>query len=241
MKRIGLIGGVSPESTVVYYRRLNAAAREKLGGEHSQDLVVHSLDYGQMLGFYNAQNWVSFKANVVSSGKALAAIGCDALAICSNTVQLAADDLAAAVDIPVLNLLDALSAALKAADVKRPLLLGTPLTMEGDFYRPTLKAKSGLDTIVPGTDDRAIVDRVIFDELCHGIVRDNSRHDWLEIIERGVSQGADCVILGCTEIGLLIEQSHLKLPVFDTTLIHTKAITDFAISDCAVHDSSEVA
>ena len=231
MKRIGLIGGVSPESTVVYYRLLNAAARKKLGGEHSADVVIYSLPYGVMLDHYNAGDWVSFKAAVVDAGKRLQAAGCEVLAISSNTTNMAAEDVAAQVDRPFIFLQETLADALKAAAMKSPLLLGTPVTMEGEWYRPNLHEKYGVETSIPNAEDRETVNRIIFNELTHGVVKDESRQAYLDIIERGKAAGADCVILGCTEIGLLIEQRHVDLPVFDTTIIHAAAISDFALGD----------
>lgn len=228
MKRIGLIGGVSPESTVVYYRLLNAAARRAYGGETSADIIIHSLNYGRMYAYYKASDWPAFKSTVVAAGRGLQAAGADVLAISSNTTNMAADDLAAAVGVPVVFLLETLRDALRAQGVERPLLLGTPVVMEGDFYRPTLRDRFGVETLVPDADDRAVVNRIIFDELVEGVVSDKSRQDYVDVIERNKARGADSVIFGCTEIGMLLEQRHVDLPAFDTTLIHTEALAQFA-------------
>jgi len=167
-KRIGLIGGVSPESTVVYYRLLNTAAREKLGGEHSAEVMIYSLPYGIMLEYYEARDWTSFKRKVVDAGKRLEAAGCEVLAISSNTTNMAAEDVAASVTSPVIFLQKTLADTLHAAEKKKPLLLGTPVTMEGEFYRPTLREKYGVSASIPDTNDRETVDRIIFEELTHG-------------------------------------------------------------------------
>ncbi len=224
MKRIGIIGGVSPESTVTYYRLLNTAAREAFGGETSADIVIHSLNFDRMHGLYRAGAWAEFKQTVVAAGEGLVAAGAECLAIASNTTNMAAEDLAAAVDVPVIRLLETLADALRAACVERPLLLGTPVVMAGDFYRPTLSAVYGFDTLVPDEEDREEVRRVIFDELVEGVVRDASRASWRAIIKRGVDAGADSVIYGCTEIDMLMRPGDVDIPAFDTTLIQAEAI-----------------
>ncbi|MEM0986523.1 MAG: amino acid racemase [Pseudomonadota bacterium] len=170
MKRIGLIGGVSPESTVVYYRLLNAAAKAAMGGDHSAELVIYSLDFGVMVERYGRAEWPAFNGEVVKAARALEAAGCELLAICSNTTQRAADDVTAAVDLPLIRMIDVVARALSSAGIKRPLLLGTPFVMEGDFYRPTLEARFEGSCIVPGRDDREQVDRIIFEELVNGII-----------------------------------------------------------------------
>ena len=238
MKRIGLIGGVSPESTVIYYRLLNAAARQVYGGDHSANVVVFSLDFGEMHALYRAADWSAFRAKVVEAGRSLEAAGCALIAITSNTVQLAADDVAEAVDSRVIHLMDPLKRSMEARGASKPLLLGTPVVMEGPFYRSTLRERYGIETTVPNDADREIVNRVIFDELVEGDVRDASRDAYLEIIERGRQAGSDCAILGCTEIGMLIEQSHLELPVFDTTRLHAAAIAQEAFANAPAPDGA---
>ena len=228
MKRIGLIGGVSPESTVVYYRLLNAAARRVYGGETSADIVVHSLNYGEMYGYYKTGDWDAFKRTVVEAGRGLEAAGAEVLAISSNTTNMAADDLAAAVDTPVIYLLETLRDAMAAKGAVNPLLLGTPVVMEGAFYRSTLQERYGVETLVPDEADRAVVNRVIFEELVEGVVSDASRQAYVDVIDRNKSRDIDSVILGCTEIGMLIEQRYVDIPAFDTTLIHAQAIADVA-------------
>lgn len=224
MKRIGIIGGVSPESTVIYYRLLNAAARAVYGGETSADIVIHSLNFNRMHALYRAGDWRAFKDAVVAAGRGLAAAGAERLAIASNTTNMAADDLAAAVDVPVIRLLDALVEALRAGGVRRPLLLGTPVVMTGDFYRTRLREAYGVDALVPGREDQEEVRRVIFEELVEGVVREASRESWRAIIARGRNAGADSVIYGCTEIAMLMRPGDVDMPAFDTTAIHAGAI-----------------
>ena len=235
MKRIGLIGGVSPESTVLYYRLLNAAAREAMGGDHSANLMIFSLDFGKIHKLYDAEDWAGFKAEVVGAGHALTAAGCELLAIGSNTTNMAADDVQAAVGVPVISLFEALVVALRARSATRPLLLGTPFVMEGPYYRQKLAEEFDMPTTVPSPGDRREVDRVIFEELVNGQFLDTSRDAYLEIIARGVADGADSVILGCTEIGLLIGQHHTDLPVFDTTRLHAAAIAQAALTGETPH------
>ena len=228
MKLLGLIGGVSPESTAIYYRLLNDAARARLGGDHSQRMIISSFDFSVMHDLYRDADWGGYIKAIVEAGERLKAASVDALMICSNTSGMATADLRAATGLPVIDLIDALATALKAADVKQPLLLGTPFTMEGDFYRPALMERHGQETLIPGPEDRETISRVILDELVNGVVRDASRHAYLDIIDRGRSADADGVILGCTEICMLISQSDLDLPVFDTTAIHAAAASAFA-------------
>lgn len=229
MKRIGLIGGVSPASTEVYYRLINAAAKAAKGGDHSAELVIYSLDFGVILAHYEAADWPAFKAEVVRAAERLRAADCELLGICSNTTQLAADAVAEAVDLPIVRLIDTLATALKAAGRQRPLLLGTPFVMEQPFYRETLANQFAGQCLVPDEANRLEISRVIFEELVNGTVLESSRSAYLKTIAQGRAAGADSVILGCTEITLLIKQDHTDLPVFDTTALHAKAIATAAL------------
>lgn len=231
MKLLGLIGGVSPESTAIYYRLLNDAARARLGGAHSQRMIISSFDFNDMVELYSDGDWDGYINAVVGAGRRLKAAGVDALMICSNTSGMGTAALREATGLPVIDLIDALAAALKEADVKRPLLLGTPFTMEGAFYRPALEERHGQSTLIPDDEDRETVSRVIFDELVNGIVDDASRRAYLDVIERGRANGADGVIFGCTEICMLISQSDVDLPAFDTTAIHAAAASAYALDE----------
>lgn len=224
MKRIGLIGGVSPESTIWYYQLLNQAAARTFGKNHSADLVIFSLKFATMRAHYDAKDWSGFIGHVVEAGHALKAAGCDLIAIGSNTTNMAANAVEAAVGLPVVHLIETLGQAMNEAGKSKPLLLGTPFVMTGHYYRPSLADGFGIECLVPTEKDMAEVDRVIFEELVNGEILDTSRQRYLDIIARGRDEGADSVILGCTEIGLLIEQWHTDVTLFDTTLLHAEAI-----------------
>lgn len=225
MKLLGLIGGVSPESTAIYYRLLNEAARKRLGDQHSANLMVYALDYGVMIKHYDARNWEAFIAEVVAGARRLSAAGADALIICSNTTHVAADAVAAETGLPVIHLLDVLSDAMTGAGVKQPLLLGTPVVMGEEHYQRELAKRYGGEAAVPAPEEQGIVGRVILDELVNGEVRETSRQELLEIISRS---NADGVILGCTELCMILEQKHCSLPVFDTTGLHAAAASKYS-------------
>lgn len=229
MRTLGLIGGVSPESTLLYIRHLNDAVRERLGGEHSAAFLLAHLDYGVMIAHYRSGAWPAFAEEVVRAGKALVRAGADALMITSNTTHVAADALAAATGAPVLHLLDALAAAMTAAGARRPLLLGTPPVMAGPFYRAALAQRFDGEILTPAPADQPAIERIILDELCRGIVTDSSRARLLNII--AASDRADGVILGCTELPLILSESDLAVPVFDTTALHAAAGVSFALAD----------
>ena len=224
MSLIGLIGGVSPEATQIYYRLLNEHARKTKGGQHSAQTILYTLDYGIMITHYHAEDWTAFKAEVVKAALSLKAAGASALAITSGTTHVAAQAVAAATGLPVLHMLDCLSDAMNAAVSKRPLLLGTPWVMSGDYFASALAERYTGDPIVPSKADRDMVGRVIFDELVEGIVNDSSRAEMSAMVARYAAQGADGVILGCTELCMILEQADCTVPVFSTTHIHAKAI-----------------
>lgn len=231
MKLLGLIGGVSPESTVIYYRLLNEAAQTRLGGEHSANIVIYALDYGVMIKHYDDRNWPCFIEEVVKGGKHLAAAGAAALVICSNTTHVAADAVAEETGLPVIHLLDCLAGAMKETGVKKPLLLGTPVVMGEEHYREQLMKRFDGVVVVPGIEEQAVIGRIILDELVHGDVFDRSRKELLSIIDRYSAGGTDGVILGCTELCMILSQELVTLPVFDTTGLHAQAVSDFAYGD----------
>jgi len=230
MRRIGLIGGMSWESTAVYYRRINDRVRERLGGLHSADLLMRSLDFACIVALQKADAWDKATAVLAHVGRDLQTAGADCLLICTNTMHKIADGVAAAVDVPLLHIVDVTGEALVAAGAKRLLLLATRYTMEEEFYRARLEERFGITALVPEAADRGAVHDVIFDELCQGVVRPESRQRYLDIVARGRAAGADSVILGCTEIGLLIGPADLDLPCFDSTLLHADAAVDFALN-----------
>ena len=226
MQRIGLIGGMSWESTAEYYRLLNRLVAERLGGLHSADLVLASVDFATVEEMQAAGRWDEAGALLAREAVALAAAGAAFLVLCTNTMHKVADEIEASVDIPLLHLGDATAAAVRGAGVHRVGLLGTRFTMEQTFYRDRL-ASHGLEVVVPEAADRAVVDRVIYDELCLGVVREESRAEYERIIDSLVASGCGGVILGCTEIELLIDPSDASaVPLFATTRLHCEAAVE---------------
>ena len=226
MPMMGLIGGVSPEATKIYYDLLNEDARARRGGQHSANVLYYMLDYGVMFGHYQAERWDAFIAEVVKGANALKAGGAEALAITSGTTHVAAEAVARETGLPVIHMLDSLTEAMNAARVQRPLLLGTPWVMTGDFFGPELSTRYAGSPIVPGGEDVDLTGRVIFTELVDGVVKDSSRAQMADMVARYVAGGADGVILGCTELCMILEQADCTVPVFSTTHIHAAAIAD---------------
>ncbi|MFF2617857.1 aspartate/glutamate racemase family protein [Kitasatospora sp. NPDC058046] len=229
MKTIGLIGGMSWESTAEYYRLLNRLTRERLGGLHSARLVLYSVDFAQIERLQTAGRWEEAGQVLADSARSLEAAGADLLLICTNTMHKVADQVAAAVSIPLLHLADTAAAAVRAADLRRVGLLGTAFTMEQDFYRGRLAA-GGLDVQVPQADSRALVHRVIYEELCVGLVLEESRAAYRRVIAELVAGGAEGIVLGCTEIELLVRPEDSPVPVFPTTRLHAEAAVDAALA-----------
>jgi aspartate racemase len=229
MRTIGLIGGMSWESTAVYYRRLNEQVRTRLGGLRSAEILLRSVDFEQIVALQKSGEWDQASRMLANIASELERAGASCLLICTNTMHKLADEVQKAVAIPLLHIADVTGANVRAAGVRRPLLLATRYTMEQEFYVRRLREKFGLDPIIPDADDRSVVHDTIFNELCCGLIRDESRTRYLEIIERGRQRGADGVILGCTEICLLIGPEHSDLPMFDSTVLHADAALDFSI------------
>jgi aspartate racemase len=229
MRMIGLIGGMSWESTAVYYRRINEQIRARLGGLHSADIVMRSVDFDVIVRLQQAEAWEEAGTVLSNLGRDLCNAGAGCLLICTNTMHKLAEHVSHAVDVPLLHIVDVTAEALKAAGVGRPLLLATRYTMEQDFYLSRLRERHGIGAIGPTHADRAIVHDIIFDELCQGIILDASRQRYLDVVARGRAAGADSVILGCTEIGLLIGPECIDLPTFDSTLLHADAAVEFAL------------
>ncbi|MCI5046903.1 MAG: amino acid racemase [Aquisalinus sp.] len=224
MKRIGLIGGVSPEATILYYRHLNAAARQKHGGQHSANVLYYMLDYGVMIHHYHNNNWADFIAEVVKGAETLKAGGAEALAITSGTTHVGAATVAEATGLPVIHMHDSLTRAMQEKAVRQPLLTGTPWVMSGDFFQPELAKRHDGQIITPSTEDRDMIGTIIFDELVEGIVKPESRADMAAMVGRYQAEGADGVILGCTELCMILEQADCTIPVLDATAIHASDI-----------------
>ena len=231
MKTLGLIGGMSWESTAIYYRLLNEIVRERLSGLHSAKLLLWSFDFAEIAERQHAGDWEGAGALLVEAAHKLEAAGAEGLVICTNTMHKLAGDVQAAVSIPLIHIADATGRAVVEAGVKRPALLATRFTMEQDFYKGRLSDKYGLEPAVPNHAGRDMVHRVIYDELCQGIVRPESKSAYLDEIGRMQrADRVDGVIMGCTEITMLIGQGDFDIPVFDTTRIHAEAAVDFALS-----------
>jgi aspartate racemase len=229
MRTIGLIGGMSWESTAVYYRRLNEQARERLGGLHSADILMRSVDFDAIVSLQKQGLWDQASRILVDIARGLEQGGAGCVLICTNTMHKLADEIQQAVSIPLLHIADVTATAIRDESLKRPLLLATRYTMEQDFYVARLRERFGLDPVIPDADDRTVIHDIIFDELCQGIVRGESRQRYLDAIARGKARGADSVILGCTEICLLVGPEHIDLPVFDSTLLHADAALEFSM------------
>lgn len=229
MRTLGLIGGMTWHSTVDYYRLINEGVHARLGGSHSAEILMLSVDFGPVEDLQNRGEWAAMGRLMAGAARTLENGGAEAVVICANTMHQLADDIAAAVKIPLLHIADAAAVAVKAKGLKTVGLLGTRYTMERDFYRGRLVAKHGLEVLVPGEPGRTIVHEVIYHELGHGLVREESRRRYVGIIGDLVRQGAQGVILGCTEIPMLIRPEDSPVPVFDTTAIHAAAAVDFAL------------
>ncbi|HEY2753906.1 aspartate/glutamate racemase family protein [Phenylobacterium sp.] len=228
MKTLGLIGGMSAESTSVYYQTLNRLVRERLGGLHSAKLVLWSLDFAPIAELQAQDDWEATGVELAAAARALEAAGAQAMLICANTMHLNAPEVQAAVAAPLIHIGDATANALKAQGVKRALLLGTRFTMEKAFYRERLEA-AGLAVLTPDAAERERLHAIIFDELCQGVSSEPSRAVVLAMIEQGRKAGADGIIFGCTEIGLLLNPADMPLPTVDTAIAHCEAAIDFAL------------
>lgn len=227
MATIGLIGGMSWESTAVYYRLLNEGVRARSGGLHSADVLLHSVDFAGIAEMQAKGDWASAGAALAASARRLEQAGASCLVLCTNTMHKVADQIIAATKLPFLHLADVTARAVLASPSRRPLLLATRFTMEQGFYRDRLRA-FGVEALVPASEERDDVHRIIYEELCRGRIESKSRERYRAIVARAAKEeGADGVILGCTEIGLLLSQGDVSVPVFDTTALHVAAALDF--------------
>lgn len=227
MKMLGLIGGMSAESTVVYYQLLNRLVRERLGGLHSARLLLWSVDFAPIAELQAKDDWAATGRALAEAARQLERAGAEALLICANTMHTNAPEVRAATSVPLIHIADATAAALKAKGVTRPLLLATRFTMEKPFYRDRL-AELGLESMVPGPDARERLHALIYDELCRGVIRPESRAAVLGMIDEGRAAGADGVIFGCTEVGLLLDPADMPLPTVDSAVAHCEAAAAFA-------------
>lgn len=229
MKTIGMIGGMSWESSLDYYRLMNEGIRTRLGGLHSAKTLMYSVDFEDIEILQHAQDWEKLTAVMVEIAKNLERAGAKLMMICTNTMHKMADEVEASIDIPLIHIADAAAEEIKRRGLKTVGLLGTRFTMEQDFYKGRLKSKHDIDVIIPSDDDMEIVHRVIYGELCLGKLRVESRNKFLDIINRLASKGAEGIVLGCTEIPLLIKQEDTVIPVFNTTQLHAAAAVSAAL------------
>jgi aspartate racemase len=230
VKRIGLLGGMSWESTAVYYRLVNELVASRLGGLHSADLVLRSVDFFDVERLQSSAAWDEAGELLAKEAAALEVAGSEILVLCTNTMHKVADAIEGAVSIPFVHIADATADAVRAAGLSRVGLLATGYTMEQDFYVGRLRKRNGLDVLVPSESDRREVHRVIYEELCLGVIRDESRTEYRRVMERLADRGAEAILLGCTEIDLLVDQADSALPLFDTTRIHAEKAVDLALA-----------
>ena len=222
MNKIGLIGGITPESTILYYRILNQMNAAKLGGKHSAEVVMNSFDFGQISKLQNEGRWDLLNEMMADSGKNIENAGATCILICANTMHLCIDAVRNVVNIPVIHIAEATAKEINKKSLKKISLLGTKYTMEKNFFKDILTA-FGIETIIPDEEDRNEIHRIIYDELSKGELKATSKEKYLNIINKQIKNGAEGVILGCTEIPLLIGQQDVAIPVFDTTNIHATA------------------
>ena len=230
VKTIGLIGGMSWESTIPYYRTINQQIKQQLGGLHSAKIVLVSVDFHEIEQFQRQGDWDAAGRAMADAAKRLQLAGADFIVLCTNTMHKVPHYIEDAVAIPLLHIADRTAIAIKKAGLHKVGLLGTQFTMEQNFYRERLIDQYGLDVVIPEPEERAMIHRVIYDELCLGITSASSRHAYQQVIEHLQQKGAQAIILGCTEIGLLISQTDACLPLFDTTALHAKAAADMALA-----------
>lgn len=229
MKTIGLIGGMSWESTALYYRQINEGVRERLGGLHSAKIAMVSVDFEPMERLQRENRWEEAGEELAKAARQVEAAGADFIVLCTNTMHKVADAIEGSVDIPLLHIADATAEAIQAAGMHTIGLLGTRFTMEEDFYKGRLEEKQRLKVLVPEEAEREAVHEIIYNELVRGVVREESRRKYLDIIDGLRARGAQGVIEGCTEIVMLVQQEHTTVPLFDTTAIHARAAVEMAM------------
>ena len=227
-RRIGILGGMSWESTTTYYRLLNEGVRERLGGLHSADILLRSFDFAPISAMQSRGDWKKLGELLAEAACSLENADAQALLIATNTMHKVAPLIEERIDIPLLHIADATALAAHRREVERPLLLATRYTMEEDFLRGRL-SQAGVDCLVPEANDRTLVHDVIYDELCRGIVRGESRSTYERIVNKAIDRGADGVVFGCTEVGLLLSSDDIPLPALDTTTLHCAAAVEFMI------------
>ena len=230
VKTIGLIGGMSWESSLEYYRILNQTTKTKLGGLHSAKCILYSLDFAEIETLQHQGRWQEAAQLMIAAGQSLERAGADFVILCTNTMHKLADEIQENIRIPLLHIADATAQKIRAAGLNKIGLLGTRYTMEYDFYKGRLIDKYGLNVITPNSAEREAIHRVIYEELCLGIVKQDSREQYVRIMDRLVRSGAEGIILGCTEIELLVHNGDSRVPLFPTTKIHAIAAVEYALA-----------
>ena len=231
MKTIGLIGGMSWESSADYYRFINEFTKERLGGWHSSRCLLFSVDFNEIERLQHEGQWEKLTQLMIDAAKRLEAGGAECILICTNTMHKMADEVQKAVSLPLIHIADATGEEIISQGLKAVGLLGTKFTMEEDFYKKRLSEKFGLTVIIPEQKDRQVIHNIIYDELCLGEISPASKEEAKKIIDKLKKEGAQGIVLGCTELPILIKQNEVKIPVFDTTKIHAKAGVDFALKN----------
>jgi aspartate racemase len=231
MKTIGIIGGMSAESTAHYYAHINAAVRQRLGGLHAAELLLWSVDFAEIADMQTRGDWAAAGKRLADIASRLERAGAEVIILATNTMHKVASEIEAAITVPFLHIADATAQEIRKHGLNRPAMMATAYTMEQDFYVGRLREKLGFDVIVPDEADRRETHRVIYDELCKGVVTEQSRKSYEVIAERLKQRGADCLILGCTEVAMLLNVENVFIPVFDTAVIHANAAANFALAD----------
>jgi len=229
MKTIGMIGGMSWESSLEYYRIMNQAVKEKLGGFHSAPCILYSVDFNDVEKLQHQGDWESLTRLMIEAAQRVKKAGADFLVICTNTMHKMADEVQGAIQIPLLHIADVTAEAVKANGQSRVGLLGTKFTMEQDFYKGRLQEIHGIDVLIPEDKERQVIHDILYNELCLGEIKELSKGKFQSIIQNLVKRGAQGVILGCTEIPLIVRQEDYKIPLYDTTALHSRAAVDFAL------------
>jgi amino-acid racemase len=230
MRTIGLIGGMSWESTVTYYQHINRLVAQRLGPLHSAQIVLYSVDFADIEAMQRRGEWTRAGERLAAAARALRAAGVDCIVLCTNTMHIVADAVSAAVDVPLLHIVDPTGGAIRARGLHRVGLLATRFTMEERFYRDALAERHGIEALVPPPQQRERVHEIIYQELCQGRLLASSRAEYLRIVDALYANGAEGIILGCTEIGLLLTQDDTRVPLFDSTWLHARAAVDYALA-----------
>lgn len=230
MKKIGLIGGMSWESSQVYYNLINVKVRELLGGFHSSRCILESVDFAEIEKLQHQDDWVSLNTMMVEAAKNLENAKADCIVLCTNTMHLCSEEITKNTTIPFLHIATATGEKIKAENITKVLLLGTKFTMEKDFFKDILFKEFGIEAVIPNQEDRDTAHTIIYKELVHGKIKHSSKEKYQQIIADSIKNGAQGVVLGCTEIPLLLKAADVSIPVFDTTLIHAEAAVEFALS-----------